>query len=190
MAIVKDTINLLPHRERANALTVNGWSIAAVVFALIWVALFGAKFMQKRTLQVKLTALSAQKKILFDQVAALQQELGIVGPAGTNSEKASLIKNLLGERVLWSQVFKQFSRMVPAGMWFDSLEGTAALKAEIRIKGGATSYQTISDFMLAMERSSFFEKPQLTYAQKSMAQGHEVVGFEIICGIKKAQGAQ
>jgi Tfp pilus assembly protein PilN len=127
--------------------------------------------------------------VLFDQVTTLQQELGIAGPAGPNSEKASLIKNLLGERVLWSQVFKQFSRMVPIGMWFDSLEGTAALKAEIKIKGGAVSYQTISDFMLAMERSSYFEKPQLTFAQKAVVQGRDVIGFEIVCGIKKAQGS-
>ena len=44
--------------------------------------------------------------------------------------------------------------------------------------------------MSAMDRSGYFTNPQLSYAQKSVVQGQEVVGFEIISGIRKNRGAQ
>ena len=109
---------------------------------------------------------------------------------GTSPEKAWLIQSILSERVLWSEVFKQFSLIVPRGLWFDSLEGNSTGKAEMKIRGGAFSYRTVSEFMLAMEKSPYFEKPQLLSAQKVMVQGQETVGFEIVCGVKKPQGAQ
>ena len=93
-------------------------------------------------------------------------------------------------RVLWSEVFKQFSRIVPGGMWFDNLEGSVAERAEIRIMGGAFNYLSVAEFMLAIEDSAYFDKPQLLYAKRAMVQGQEVIGFEIVCGIVKGQGKQ
>jgi hypothetical protein len=43
--------------------------------------------------------------------------------------------------------------------------------------------------MRSMEKSGYFMDPQLSYAQKAVVQGQDVIGFEIICGMKKAQGA-
>jgi hypothetical protein len=73
-------------------------------------------------------------------------------------------------------------------LWFDSLEGTASERAEIRIRGGAFNYLSVAEFMLVMEKSGYFENPQLAYAQKAVVQGQDVIGFEIICGIKRARG--
>jgi Tfp pilus assembly protein PilN len=92
--------------------------------------------------------------------------------------------------VLWSEVFKQLSLIVPKGLWFDYLEGIADGTTRIKIKGGAFSYLSIADFMLSMEKSGYFERSQLSYAQKVLVQGQDVVGFEIICGMKKEQVAQ
>jgi hypothetical protein len=44
--------------------------------------------------------------------------------------------------------------------------------------------------MLAMEKSPYFEKPQLMFVQKAAVKGQETVGFEIVCGIKKTPGAR
>ena len=99
-----------------------------------------------------------------------------------------MIQNILSERVLWSDVFKEFSIIVPKGLWFDSLEGSSVGKAAIRIRGGAFNYRTVSEFMLAMEKSAYFEKPQLIFMQKAIQQSQETVGFEITCGIKTRGG--
>jgi hypothetical protein len=119
----------------------------------------------------------------IDRDRFLRKELAVVSPTGMTKDKASLIQDILKERVEWSAVFKHLSVIVPKGLWFDYLEGIADGKAEIKIKGGAFNYFSISDLMLTMERSGYFENPQLSYAQKVIVQGQDVVGFEIICGI-------
>ncbi len=186
----KDYINLMPGEEKEPLRLPGKGVLAVVAFLLVWAGLFGMKFMEQRKLQVAQASLASQRQMLQRHLTDLQKELGLTSATGMDSDKASLIKNLLNERVLWSDVFKQFSRIVPRGMWFDSIEGAAATKTEIKIKGGAFNYSTVSEFMLAMEKTTLFARPQLLFAQKMVLQGREVVGFEIICGLKKAQGAQ
>jgi len=189
MKPVKDYINLLPRKEKKRILAANAWTAGVALFVLAGIVLFAAQFMQRRALLEKQAALAAQKQGLYRQLLVLQKDLGISSPTGTNLDKVSLIKTLLDERVLWSEVFRQFSRIVPQGLWFDSLEGNAAGKAAIKIRGGAFNYATVSEFLLGMEQSGYFEQPRLSYAQRAAVQGREVVAFEITSGIKRAQGA-
>jgi Tfp pilus assembly protein PilN len=191
MKAVKDYINLLPREEKKSSRAMTVSMLAVVLFVLAGLAVFGLKFKEFQDMRTRLGALTLQKQAVEQQLTALQKDLGVSSaPGGMNPAKAALIQNLLGERVLWSEVFKQFSQTVPRGLWFDSLEGSSAGKAEIKIRGGAFSYSTVSEFMLAMERSSYFEKPDLLFAQKTTIQGRDVIGFEIVCAIKKGQGAR
>jgi hypothetical protein len=135
-------------------------------------------------------SLATKKETLLRESEALIKDIGGTSPAGANQQTAALINSLLHERVLWSDVFKQFSLIVPKGLWFDNLEGSTADKAEIKIKGGAFNYLSVAEFMLAMEKSGYFEKPQLLYAQKAVVQGQDVIGFEILCGIKRHEAAR
>ncbi len=182
-----DYVNLLPREEKKPTQPPGFTSIVIIVFVLVWIVLFGLKLKQRWDLKAKLDSVTAQKKTVEGQVAAIRAQLGITAP-GANPDRAALIQNLLKERVLWSEVFKQFSRIIPRGVWFDSLDGNSVGKAEIKIKGGSFNYVSVSDFMLAMEQSEYFSKPQLLYAQKTVVHGHDVIAFEIICGIKKSRG--
>jgi Tfp pilus assembly protein PilN len=190
MKKVKDYINLLPPEEKAPRRVVNKMALGAVLFVLVWVAVFGWQAKQYMDLRSTLASRTMKKEALQQQIASIFKDLGILLPPGTSPEKAWLIQSLLSERVLWSEVFKQFAMIVPQGLWFDSLEGTSTGKAEIKIRGGAFNYPTVSAFLLAMEKSPYFDKPQLLFAQKAVVQGRETVGFEIVCGIKKVQRAQ
>ncbi len=183
-----DYINLLPREEKKPAQLPGFTSLVIIFFVLVWIVLFGLKLKQRWDLKAKLDSVTVQKKTAEEQVAAIRAQLGITAAPGANPDKAALIQNLLKERVLWSEVFKQFSRIIPRGVWFDSLEGNSVGKAEIKIKGGSFNYVSVSDFMLAMEQSDYFSKPQLLYAQKTVVQGHDVIAFEIVCGIKKSRG--
>jgi Tfp pilus assembly protein PilN len=167
----------------------NAWSLTVAAFVLVWLVLFGLKYQQNQNLRSRLDLLAMQKQAIEQQLTALQKELGL-SAGGMSPVKAALIQNLLGERVLWSEVFKQFSKTVPRGLWFDSLEGSSAGKPEIKIRGGAFSYALVSEFMLAMEHSAYFEKPDLSFAQKTTMHGRDVVTFEIVCGIRKSPGAR
>ena len=189
MKITKEYINVLPAKVKKPTKALSPWLVTGTLFVLIWLVLFGFKAKQWMELQARLQSLMPQKQILEQQLAAVRAEVGLTSASsGTNGEQVALIQSLLKERVLWSEVFQQFSRIIPRGVWFDSLEGSSAGEAEIKIRGGAYNYRLISDFMLAMEQSGYFEKPELVFAQKSMLQGRDMVGFEIHCGVKKSKG--
>jgi Tfp pilus assembly protein PilN len=186
----KDYINLLPPEEKKPGRVVGKGSLFAALFVLAWLVVCGLQMKELLVLRARQNTLVVKKRALQQQLAAIHKELGIALPAGMSPEKAAVIQTILSERVLWSEVFKQFAIMVPKGLWFDSLEGSSAGKAEIKVRGGAFSYLSVAEFMLAMEKSPYFEKPQLLFAQKAVVQGKDVVAFEIACGIKKAQGAR
>lgn len=183
--MVKDYINLLPGEEKRSTRSAGMGKILIVIFTLAWAGAFGWQGWLMWTDRQHMTSLAWKKQALLQQLNAIYKELGITAPTHVSQQKSALIYSLLGERVLWSQVFKEFSRTVPKGLWFDNLEGSTAGRAEIRIKGGAINYLAVAEFMLAMEKSNYFERPQLLYAQKAAMQGQDVIGFEIICGIKK-----
>ncbi len=185
MKKTKEYINLLPREEKGpSRISWTGIFLMAL-FILGWCGAYGWQFYTAWTLQNQHDTLAARKQALMREAESIAGELGIVAPSGTGEGKAALIHSLLEERVLWSEVFKQFSFIVPKGLWFDNLEGSTGGKAEIKIKGGAFNYLSVAEFMLAMERSVYFEKPQLSYAQKAVVQGQDVIGFEITCGIRK-----
>jgi Tfp pilus assembly protein PilN len=190
MKPIKDYINLLPQVEKKRAPYAMWGVLLALAFILVWLGMFGSQYRQYRSLRNRFATLSAQRQTLQSQADALRTELAIVSPTGMTRDKAALIQDILQERVLWSEVFKQLSHIVPTGLWFDYLEGIADGKAQIKIKGGAFNYISIADFMVSMEKSGYFEHPQLSYAQKTVVQGQDVVGFEIICGMKKGEGAR
>ena len=190
MKPLKDYINLLPQEEKKPSLYASRGFLLVLVFILVWLGLLGQQAWKYWSLQDRLATLGAQKQDLQQQADFLRKELAVVSPSGMTKDKAALIQDILKERVLWSAVFKHLSVIVPKGLWFDYLEGIAEGKAEIKIKGGAFNYFSISDLMVSMENSGYFKNPQLSYAQKVVIQGQDVVGFEIICGINKEQGAR
>jgi Tfp pilus assembly protein PilN len=189
MKMVKEYINLLPPKEKKPASATSSQTLVVVLFVLAWLVLFGLKAKQWTDLQNRLSSLLPQKQVLEQQLDAIRKELGLAAAPGANPQQAALIQSLLKERVLWSEVFYQFARIIPRGVWFDSLDGSSVGTAEIKIRGGAYNYRLISDFMLAMEQSGYFEKPELLFAQKATLQGRDVVGFEIHCNVKKTPRA-
>ncbi len=187
----KDDINLLPREEKERPGRGAPWLMVAlpVLFILGWAGVFGWQTSEALGLKKQEGSLVAKKETLLREMETLTREVGAAATEG-DQQKAALINSLLQERVLWSEVFKQFSLIVPKGLWFDNVEGGTTGKAEIRIKGGAFNYLSVAEMMLAMEKSAYFEKPQLLYAQKAVVQGQDVIGFEILCLLKKRGGAR
>jgi len=188
MKTAKEYINLLPRKEKSPVRMPEAWRLGGVLFLLLWLVLFGVKAKQWWDVRAQLRTLEPQQARLEQELSAMRKSLGLT--AGAGAEQTVLIQSLLKERVLWSEVFQQFSRIIPRGVWFDGLEGTSVDKPQIRIRGGAFNYRLISDFMLAMEQTEYFDKPELMFAQKAVVQGHDAVGFEIRCGVKNTQGAR
>jgi Tfp pilus assembly protein PilN len=189
MKVIKDYINLLPQDETNSSPSASRGILLIILVSLLLLGVFGWQVKQLGVLKGRLATLTTQKQALQQQGDAIRKTLGI-SPGTMGLGKAALIKNLLRERVVWSKVFKELSLIVPKGLWFDSLEGVGGDKAEMKIKGGAFTYTAVSEFMVSMQKTGYFEAPQLSYAQKVVVRGKDVVGFEIICGMTKTQGAR
>ena len=189
MPSIKDYINLLPREGKKASLVMSYGGLSAILFTLVWLGLFGWQMNRHYEADHALATLRGQRQALQQQASVMLKEFGLT-TAGSSPERAVLIQSLLDERVLWSEVFKQFSQIVPRGLWFDGLEGNTTGKVEIRIRGGALTYLAVAEFMGAMDKSGYFANPHLSYAQKAVIQGQEIVGFEIVSGIKKKQGVQ
>ena len=185
MKIAKDYINLLPREEKKPRGGLGAGLAVFLLFILAWLGVYGWQAYLALELRKQEASLAAKRDALLRESEALTLEAVGAQAAGTDQQQAALINSLLQERVLWSEVFKQFSFIVPKGLWFDNLEGNTDGRAEIKIKGGAFNYLSVAEFMLSMEKSAFFEKPQLVYAQKAVVQGQDVIGFEILCIIKR-----
>jgi Tfp pilus assembly protein PilN len=182
MKRAKDYINLLPRKEKAP------YPVMATIvflFVLSWIAVFGLQLKRAWDLRDELGPLAAQNQMLQQELALMKKELGPASAFGVTQEKGALIRDLLTQRVLWSDVFKQFSVIVPPGVWFDSLEGNSTGRTEIKIRGGAVNYLTLGQFMTVLEKSGYFRAPQLRYAQKAVVKGREIVNYEITCEIKR-----
>ncbi len=185
-----DYINLLPRMPKRGLDRGTLWLAAGALFFVAWSAFFGTALLTRGALHSQLAALTVQREGLKRQADAIRAEIGLSIAPGASLEKVALIQTLLSQRVQWSQVFYQFSRIVPAGLWFDSLEGTADGTPQIRIRGGAYDYTTITSFLMAMAQSGYFDKPQLLGAQQAVMNGREVVDFDIVCGVGVSQEAR
>lgn len=190
MKIEKDYINLLPRKEQKPFPLAQAGSLAVLLFILAWLTAFGLQAKRTLELRAELGSLTAQKQVLQQELASHQKELGPASVFGATAEQSALIRDLLVERVLWSEVFKQFSLIVPSGVWFDSLEGNASGRTEIKIMGGAINYPTMGQFMTAMEKSGYFINPQLRYARKTAVKGRDVVSFQITCETKRGESVK
>ncbi|MDH4163658.1 MAG: PilN domain-containing protein [Nitrospirota bacterium] len=186
----KDYINLMPKAAPTPRRVPGPAAVAGALFVLGWAAAFGWQWKEQLDLRERLAFESLTKQERLRQLDALYRELGIAGPGGVSAERATLIIGLMNERVEWSEVFRQFSLIAPAGLWFDSVEGKAGERAEITIRGGALTYATVSDFLRSMQKTGYFLTPQLVYAQKIRIQGQDAIGFEILSAIRKGKGAK
>jgi Tfp pilus assembly protein PilN len=185
MSMTKDYINLLPKRKKQRLPRPGRWTALALLFILAWSVALGVQGREHYRFRSKMASLDKTKQARLQELNLLYKELGIIGSEEMSRETSAIITSLMSERVLWSRVFREFSRIVPQGLWFDSVEGTAAERAEIKIRGAAFSYLTISEFLRSMEATGFFRSPQLLYAQKAVQQGQDVIGFEMLCTVQK-----
>ncbi len=185
MKIVKDQINLLPIEEKRDSPFLKNGYLLGIVVLLGWIAAFGVQFKREWDVKQELVSLTEQKQKLFPELSRLEKEFGPASDLAKKRQKEALVEDFLTERVLWSEVFKQFSRLVPKGLWFDNLEGSSSGKTEIKIKGGALNYSALSQFMLSLEASGYFINPQLRFAQKVTVKGRDLVNYEILCETKR-----
>ena len=99
------------------------------------------------------------------------------------------VQNLFESRILWSDVLRRISFLVPTGVYFTRVETSEDKGGEtpsdrqrkrIHFVGFARSLSLITYFMAEMEQSDYFTDVQLIYAKKDTDPSASRIGFELV----------
>ncbi|MFT3931899.1 MAG: PilN domain-containing protein [Spongiibacteraceae bacterium] len=174
-------INLLPWREerrqelRKEFLTVlAGTAIAAVLVVLVANRVYSG-WIDNQTnrnayLQRNIDELNNQVKEIKELEAKRQQLL----------DRMKVIQDLQGTRPLVVHVFDEMVRTLPDGVFYQSLGRS---EKTIEITGVAESNNRVSSLMRQMDKSEWFENPNLTSVQAAPEFGDQASAFKMAVGI-------
>lgn len=186
---MRDHINLLiGEAEKGEGLDYKRTAIIIILFAPMIILLLAYGFEKRESLLLKkeLVDLTAKRDALRIEIANLTGEIN----ADTSrketikleeEKRLDLIKKLVKERIIWSEVLRELSLTIPEDVWLTDLESRDSKrpdKKEIRMVGFAKSHLDITKFITLLEGSSYLSDISLVYAQK----GEEPAGkvnFEI-----------
>lgn len=112
------TINLLPHELRpikhsAMPYVLSGLVFLAVVFgmAFVFMTMLARMASTRQELDAKQAELSALAEVVKDYNNLSQRKI-------TLEKKAKIIKEILSDRVIWSEHLNQLARLTPDNIWY------------------------------------------------------------------------
>jgi Tfp pilus assembly protein PilN len=164
--------------------------IAVLAILTVW---SGWDFWRAGRLEKRVRQLTDTRQALQTEIERLGGEIQSVTGERTAlpiaERQIQAVNEMLRTRVLWSEVLRQVSFLVPQGVYLTQLETTQAaapglLSREgdrgIRFVGFAQSHTTVSFFIAALEESSYFSDVALVYAEKGAGVDASRIGFELI----------
>lgn len=99
-------------------------------------------------------------------------------------DRMKVIQDLQGTRPLVVHVFDELVRTLPDGVFYQSL---ARADKKIEISGVAESNNRVSSLMRQMDKSDWFENPNLTSVQAAPEYGDQASAFKMAVGISPPQ---
>lgn len=80
-------------------------------------------------------------------------------------------EGILSDRILWSELLEEVSRLIPENAWLTRLENFGM---EVRLSGLARSRQDVSRFLSALSRSKLFWETKLLFVQREGGKKRQV----------------
>jgi len=180
--IVREKV-LIQTRKR-NLMIAAGLGVAIAIFGGL---LFLQRLQQKETHLARIKEELAQPKYVWkdpesgkeiriiDRINQLKKEKSAV------EKRMRIIEGLLLERARWLDVLLEMTRVFPSSVWIQSLSLPAKDSASISAK--ASSVEAVSNLMVRLKNSLYFEDPNL--GSVSTPKKGEAVGFPMRWKIKK-----
>ena len=184
-----------------------------LLLATAWEALNGqALARQLQQLTVQRDALTQEVVRLSQEVASFQQQETTEREQAEKKQIAA--QGLLKDRILWSEVFREVSFVVPPGVWLTSIEtsepglsagsggpsGTLSVQVgpgpkplqpmegkQVKFIGFGKSNAAVTVLLAALERSEHFMDIALVYAQRGAEQDSPQVDFEVTANLRTAR---
>ena len=186
-------ISLLPHVVREKVLIQarkRNLMVAAglgVVIAIFGGLLFLQRLQQKETHLARLEEELAQPQYVWkdpetgkeiriiDRINQLKKEKSAV------EKRMRIIEGLLLERARWLDVLLEMTKVFPSAVWLKNLSLPA--KDSVRISAQASSVEMVSNLMVRLKNSPYFENPNL--GSLSTPKEGEAVSFPMDWKIRK-----
>jgi Tfp pilus assembly protein PilN len=170
-------------------------ALSAAVILLILASLGYA--WRVRVLNKEVRGLAIQRDKTQQELARLNGEIGgLTQQTQTNQASAAqqreAMRDLLKNRIPWSDVVREVSFMVPEGVWLTQMESFDSKPAglfppatgkTVRFIGVAQSQAAVNHFISALERSPRYGSVSLVYTQKGGGEGVQGVSFELIAAL-------
>ncbi|TAK07769.1 MAG: hypothetical protein EPO39_05860 [Candidatus Manganitrophaceae bacterium] len=152
---------------------------SAVVFLLLFIVVFYIQDGKKQILlKREVDAILQQRQQLEQQMASL----GVLSGEKNGAGRLLTVEAILKERIAWSRVLVEVSRVVPEGVWITALENSA--EKGVRLDGFALSYPKVTDLMSSLEVSPLFQDVLLDFSRQNS--GERRVDFSIHTRLKQA----
>lgn len=113
----------------------------------------------------------ADKRALSDSITARRQEI---------QDRISLVRELDQNRFAWPHLMDEVSRALPAEAWLTGIERRSALPdLEVRLQGAGASALVITEFVRALESSSFIDEVKIVNSQRQEMAGIQAQAFSL-----------
>ena len=166
------TINFLPRDVQRESLrrassperrlsVVLFCCVVAFLAAGIW-AQFYARSSYVNTIEAKLTDLDPEAKKISRTV-----------------KKIKIIDQIKQGQILPLEIIKELYAVVPRKMFITILEYDVT--TGITVRGFAPELGDVSDFLLILQKSDYFNNAEIKFAKHKQIKGNEGVDFEIVC---------
>lgn len=170
-------INLLPWREENRKQQLKEFVIIAggsVVIVLLLCILVHTIFARMISNQAHVNDFFREKITVLDQ--QIQEVRTIKEKKNELINRMQIVQNLQTNRTEIVQMFNEFVRTLPNGVYITALEKKGT---QITVKGKAESNTRISEFMKSLDKSEAFMDPQLTEIKSDDKDEPDVRTFEL-----------
>lgn len=152
----------------------------SMIAVLLFVVMFYIQDEKKQILlKREVDSILQQREQLQQQMASLgvlpEEKSGGAGHPPT-------VEEILKERIAWSRVLVEVSRVVPEGVWITAFENSA--EKGVRLDGFALSYPKVTDLMSSLEASPLFKDVLLDFSRQNS--GERRVDFSVHTRLKQA----
>ena len=185
---MREHINLVPaeillEREIASKKTFMFSVLIAVVILIGGIS--GIKFLRINSIKRDLRTATVKREALKTDLAVLTEEASIISNRlkvyKENEKKLQAANTLLNDRIIWSDIVREISLIVPSGVYLtmvESEEKKEGLEKSLRLAGFSDSQAWITNFILSLERSYYFSDVSLVYAQRDSDRSDGQVGMK------------
>jgi Tfp pilus assembly protein PilN len=184
-------INLLPAdlkpktSVRISASFNAGWVIAFVLAYAAGSAGFYQYSMHSKRKQIAL--LQSQDREIVAKLVPLKEKMDALEK---KNQRLASMETILSHKSGWSETFKEFSLLLPQGVWFTGLSGVYTdSPRRFIVKGEALSQVKMADFFAKLERSKLFGETSVVFSEREANIQPEIYRFELSVSIKEGNSS-